>query len=160
MKITLFVSAVLLFSLAGFAFAGEKKFTDFTVDVPEGCAAGEKDNTLMVRCDENSFFSLSLHPAGPLKGRERADEFARLYKGDTPMFNPYGNYFFNTEWNGASVKVEIIERDGLLLVYMSDNNPDGWSEPLSRAFDSITGNTPATDEFVKKHLLSPPEEQP
>ena len=39
MKIKLLVSAILLFSLAGLAFAGEKKFKDFTVSVPESCTA-------------------------------------------------------------------------------------------------------------------------
>ena len=160
MKIKLLLSAVLLLSLAGFAFAGEKKFKDFTVDVPESCTAEEKDNTLIVKCHEHSFFTLSLRPAGPQKGREAADEFARQYKGNTPMLNDFGNYFFDTEQNGVSVKVELIERDGQLLVYTSDNNPDGWPEALSKAFDSITGNTPAVDEFVKKNLLSPPDEQP
>ena len=162
MKMKLLVSAMLLFALAGapLAFAGEKKFKDFTINVPESCKAEEKDGLLTITCHANSFFALSLRPAGPRKGREAADEFARQYKGNTPMLNDYGNYFFDTEQNGMSVKVELIERDGLLLVYISDNNPDGWPEALSKAFDSIVGNTPAVDEFVKKYLLSPPDEQP
>lgn len=162
MKMKLLLSAVLLIALAGapFAFAGIKKFKDFSVDVPESCKAEEKDGALIVSCHENTFFSLLLRPVGAQKGREAADEFARQLKGNTPMLNDYGNYFFDTEQNGLSVKVELIERDGLLLVYMSDNNPDGWPEALSKAFDSIAGNTPATDEFVKKYLLSPPDDQP
>ena len=162
MKTKLFVSALLLTLLAGipFAFAAEKKFKDFTIDVPESCKAEEKEGTLTITCRENTFFALALRPSGALKGRGAADEFARHHKGNTPMLNDYGNYFFDTERNGISFKVELIERDGMLLVYMSDNNPDGWPEALSRAFDSITGNTPAADKFVKKYLLSPPDEQP
>jgi hypothetical protein len=163
MRITLLVSAFLLFSFAGLpllAFAEEKKFTDFTLNVPESCSAEENQSLLSIRCHDTSFFALSLRPSGPKGGREAADEFARRYKGNTPMLNEYGNYFFDTEQNGISTKVELIERDKLLLVYMSDNNPDGWPEALSKAFDSITGNTPAIDDFVKKYLLSPPDEQP
>ncbi len=162
MKMKLFISAILLFALAGvpLAFAGEKKFKDFTIDVPEICKAEEKDGMVTVICHEKNFFALSLRPVGAVKGREAADELARQYKGNTPMLNDYGNYFFDTEQNGLSVKVELIEKDGLLLVYISDNNPDGWPEALSKAFDSIVGNTPATDDFVKKYLLSPPDEQP
>ena len=161
MKTKLLAAAVLLITFAGIplAFAGGKKFKDFTVDVPESCKAEEKDGTLTVSCRENTFFALLLRPSGTLKGRGAADEFARQHKGNTPMLNDYGNYYFDTVQNGISVKMELIERDGLLLVYTSDNNPDGWPEALSKAFDSITGNTPVTDEFVKKYLLSPPDEQ-
>ena len=160
MKVNLLLFAVLASVLAcSFpAIAGEQKFKDFTINVPESCKAEEKDRTVTVTCQDNAFFALSLGPSGTLKGREAADEFARHYKGNTPMLNDFGNYFFDTEWNGMSMKVELIQKDGLLLTYISRNIPDGWPETLSKAFDSITGNTPATDDFVKKYLLSPPEE--
>lgn len=160
MKSFVFAVLLVLFAGASLAAAAEKKFKDFTLDVPESCKAEEKDGILTISCHNNTFFALALRTGGAQKGREAADEFARQYKGNTPMLNDYGNYFFDTELNGISMKVELIEKDGMLLLYMSDNNPDGWPEALSKAFDSVTGNTPATDEFVKKYLLSPPDEQP
>lgn len=157
-KLLLFAVTVFVLSCSFPAAAVEQKFKDFTIDVPESCTAEEKERTVTVTCQDNTFFALSLGPAGTLKGREAADEFARHYKGNTPMLNDYGNYFFDTEWNGISMKVELIQQEGLILTYISRNIPDGWPEALSKAFDSITGNTPATDDFVKKYLLSPPNE--
>jgi hypothetical protein len=146
------------------ARAGERTFTDFTLDLPESCSAeeaagaggGAGETVLTVTCHNSTFFSVSFS-SSPLTGRAAAEEFARRYQGSTPMLNDQGNYFFDAERNGLSARVEIIERDNLLLIYICDNNPDGWPEAQSAAFDSITGNTPVTDEFVKKYLVGLPD---
>lgn len=157
-KTVLSAALLLILGSTSLAFAETKTFSDFSIEVPENCTAIEKDRMVTVSCSDETFFALALRAPMPQKGRAAADELARAYKGNTPMLNDYGNYAFTTQVNGTPMKVEIIEQDSMLMLYMSDANPNGWPEALSKAFDSISGNTPAVDDFVKQRLLSAPGE--
>ena len=150
------VCCLVLLALALPAQAKEAKFAHFSIDVPAGCTAQEKDGIVTVTASKEAFFSIALYTkseAGNLSDKDFAAKLSRQMKGSAPEPSEDGGWTFTATSNGMLMNVDVVGDHDYLIMFMSDASDKEWPTSLQTAYDSITGNDDKIDTFLKKILF-------